>query len=186
MTTQEEALVAISFGLIGVAVLEATAKDWSLGFAQQMNDMLRERVAGQMKAKGFRVRLLRSTPTKWSLFENISDTADAYARLAEKHHLGSRVDEVDSILFVEYLLEGRLEGRFIETSQLADLTIRNMKPRYAKCKVWLYDTKTGTRLFHKMVQKGYPSHTGTSITEALDALIDLDSIPPAASHRPGP
>jgi hypothetical protein len=42
MTNQEEAWVAISFGLIGVAVLDATAKQWTLDFAEQINKMVQE------------------------------------------------------------------------------------------------------------------------------------------------
>ena len=183
MTIQEEALLGYTvIGLLGFPVLEATAKEYRLNFAQQINDMLRERVIGQMREKGFSVQLLCTNPTKWYLLENISDTADAYANLAKKHNLGSSVNDVDSILFVEYLLEGRLEGRFLETSRLEDLSVENMKPEYSKSKVWLYDVKTGTRLFHNMVQKGYPADSFTSIAEALDALVmvSLESIPAIA------
>lgn len=180
MTTQEETWVVIPFGLIGIVVADATAKKWRLDFEQQINDMLRERVNRQMSEKGFSVQLLCTDPTKWNLLENISNTADAYANLAKKHNLGSRVDDVDYILFIEYLLEGRLEGRFLKTSRLEDLSVKNMNPMYAKSKVWIYDTKTGTRLFHKMVQKGYSPDTSSSIAEALDALVSLESIPSIA------
>ena len=183
MTIQEEAVLAYSvIGLLVFPVLEATAKEYSLHFAQQINDMLRERVIGQMREKGFSVQLLSTNPTKWNLFENISDTADVYANLTRKHNLGPSVDDVDSILFVEYLLEWRLEGRYLETSRIEDLSIENMKPKYAKSKVWLYNAKTGTRLFHDMVQRGYPADRFTSMAEVLDALVmkSLESIPAMA------
>lgn len=180
MTNQEEAWIAISFGLIGVSVLEATAKEWTLDFAEQINKMVEERVTGLIREKGYSIKLLRAKPTKWNLFENISDTPDSYANLLKKHNLASSFDYLDSVLFIEYLLEGRLEGRFLETSRLEDLSIKNMKVKFAKSKVWLYDTKTGKRLFHNMVQKGYPSYPGTSTAEALDALLNLKSIPEVA------
>jgi hypothetical protein len=182
MTNQEEAWVAISFGLIGVAVLEATAKEWTLDFAEQINEMVQERVIGQMREKGYSMQFLCAKPTKWNLFESISDTPDAYANLVKKHNPASIFNDVDSILFIEYLLEGRLEGRFLETPRLEDLSIENMKAMYAKSKVWLYDTRSGKRLFHNTIQKGYPSYPGTSVAEALDALTNLESIPEVAEE----
>jgi hypothetical protein len=90
--------------------------------------------------------ILEKQHTLWILHEEMEVCKEvsrqpAVEELRPVRRLGSGVDDVDAILFVEYLLEGRLEGRFFKTPKLEDLSIENMKPNYAKSKVWLYDTK---------------------------------------------
>jgi len=179
LSTGEEIFVALSFGMIGATLMEATAKESRLRFEDQINDMVYARVQKALAAKGYQVRRLDTVARKWGLLANIREGPGAYARVAQGYTLGREADWPDAILFLELLLEGRLEGRIFSSGKLEDLKVESMRLQYAKSKLFLYNPRTQQRLFFDMVQRSYPSFISTTVPEALDTLVALEDVPAA-------
>lgn len=175
----EALLLALSFGIIGATLMEATAKESRLRFEDQINDMVYARAQKALAAKGYQVRRLDTVARKWDLLANIRQGPGAYARVAQGYTLGREADWPDAILFLELLLEGRLEGRIFSSGKLEDLKVESMRLQYAKSKLFLYNPRTQQRLFFDMVQRSYPSFSSTTLPEALDTLVALEDVPAA-------
>lgn len=175
----QEVLVSFSFGLLGIALAEATAKTWSLHFADQVNEIMQERAVKQLERKGYVVQVLAAKPEKWALMENVTDAESVYPNLRNRYDIPGYPPNLDAILFIEYLIEGRLEGRLGVEAKVDDLTVQNMKLKYAKSKIWLYDTRTGKRLYFDSAQRGYPSFSSTTVSEAVDTIVNLEAVPMA-------
>ena len=176
LTTGEEMLVALSLGLIGLGIAEATAEKQVLPFEAELRVVVVGKLVSQLAAKGYRAQLVAQKPKKWVLLENLS--ADAYGSLLKAHALEDlEARKFDSVLFVEYWVEGRLEGRFLSSPQAADLELKRMRPKYAKSKLFLYDTSTGTRLYSDQTQRGYPTFTDATLATALETIINLEALP---------
>jgi hypothetical protein len=73
-----------------------------------------------------------------------------------------------------------LRSRIQSTRGIRDLTLNNFEVRYAKFKLWLYDLRTGKRLFFSSIQRGYEEiFSHVTPTEALKTVLNLEDIPPA-------
>ena len=179
LSTGEEIFVGLSFGLIGTAIAEATAETSRVHFEEQVNQMAYDRIQKALAAKGYSIRRLDTVPRKWDLFANLTEGPGVYARVAEGYTLGPEAEWPDAVLFFEYLLEGRLEGRIFSAGKVEDLNVESMRLKYAKAKLFLYNPRTQARLFHDTVQRGYPSFSSTTVGEALDTLMAFDEMPAA-------
>lgn len=178
LTTGEEILVGLSFGLIGLTVAAATAEKEALSFEAQLRELVAERLLRQLREKGYKAQLVSQKPKKWALFENLSDRPEVYGNLVREHGLDEHeARQFDAILFVEYWIEGRLQGRFLSRPKFEELTVDKMQPKYAKSKLFLYDTRAGTRLYFDSFQRGYPTFTSASVATALETITDLGSLP---------
>lgn len=175
LTTGEEVLAGVAFGLIGAFLTEAIAEEWKVNFENEIKDMLWERIIRDMRDKNYAVKLLTFRQKGWKLLENISDKEEVYPNLVNYYKVGNLSKEYDALLFVEVLIEGRLTKH----DTLEEMSVENMKMRYAKSKLFLYDTIDGKRIFHDMIQKGYPSYSKVKLSEALDKLIALEPLPTA-------
>lgn len=176
LTTGEEVLVALSFGLIGVGVAAATAEKQMLPFEAELREVVVGKLVSQLAAKGYSAQLVLQKPKKWVLLENLS--SDAYGSLLKAHGLEEpHARKFDAVLFVEYWVEGRLEGRFLSSPKAEDLDLNRMRPKYAKSKLFLYDTRTGTRLYFDQTQRGYPAFTDATLATALQTIINLETLP---------
>jgi hypothetical protein len=178
MTTGEEILVALSLGIVGSGIAAATAEKQALPFEAELRDHVVGRLVGQLEGKGYRAQVVAQKPKKWDLFGNISDGPDVYRNLLRDHALHARdVEAFDAVLFVEYWVEGRLEGRFLSKPNPEDLSLARMKPKYAKAKLFLYDRQTATRLYFDSFQRGYPAFTDATLETALETITDLTAVP---------
>jgi hypothetical protein len=177
MSTGEEFLYYFTPAWIAVGVAGTQAKEYCLEFQQQINDMVFERINGQMLEKGYDVSRLRTKGKEWDLFENFIDKKEIYPKMVKTYELEADAKRFDAILFFEYLLEGRLPGVLLERTKLETINVENMQLYQAKSKIFLYDTKTGKRLFFDSVQRGYSSSSKKTVSDALDTLVKLKFIP---------
>jgi hypothetical protein len=181
MTTGEEIVVALSLGIVGYAVAAATAEKQAMPFEAELRDRVVARLVGQLESKGYRVQLVAQKPKKWDLFGNISDRPDVYGNLVREHAVDPQgLETFDAVLFVEYWVEGRLEGRFLSKPHPEELSLARMKPKYAKAKLFLYDRQTAVRLYFDSFQRGYPTFTGATVETALETITDLTALPARA------
>ena len=139
------------------------------------------RLAGQLESKGYRVQIVAQKPKKWDLFGNISDRPDVYGNLVREHAVDPQgLESFDAVLFVEYWVEGRLEGRFLSKPTPEELSLARMKPKYAKAKLFLYERATAVRLYFDSFQRGYPAFTDATVETALETITDLTELPARA------
>jgi len=165
LTTGEEVLVAFSFGLIGLGLAAATAEKQVLPFEAELREVVVGKLVSQLAAKRYRAQLVFQKPKTWALLENLGP--DAYGGLLKAHGLEEpEAQKFDAVLFVEYWVEGRLEGRFLSSPKTEDLELNRMRPKYAKSKLFLYDTRTGTRLYFDQTQRGYPAFTDATLAHS--------------------
>lgn len=181
LTSGQQIGLGVAAGVIGLAAAEAFDERRRVAFDQRINGMVSEGLVQQIQAKGYKPVQMKIKEKKWSVLENIDNTPDVYSGLLRSYET-ENTSQVDAILFFEYMLELRPEERgrsltFTEAAPQA-LTIEGIKLKYAKSKIWLYDTKAGKRLYFDMIQRGYWEFSNSSIEEALQTLINLESIPP--------
>ena len=180
MSSGEEFLLGFTFGLSGVAGLivdNSLSREYYPEFLQQINDMVFERTQRQMLEKGYAISLLKTKPKEWHFSENQSNKKEVFPNLIKTYELESDLAQFDAILFFEYWLQGRLPGRLLEHTKLESLNLENMKMRYAKSKIFLYDTRSGKRLYYDLIQRGYSSMSEKTVSNALDAIVNLESMP---------
>ena len=171
MSTGEEFLYYFTPAWIAIGVAGTKAKEYCLEFQQQINDMVVDRIDRQMLEKGYKVSLLRTKGKEWHLFENFADTKKVYPNMLKTYELEADARRFDAILFFECWLQGRLPGVLLERTKLETLNVENMRLRFAKSKIFLYDTKTGKRLYHDCVQRGYSSESKKTVSDALDTIV---------------
>jgi len=180
MSGGEEVLLGFTFGLAGVVgkiVDDSFSKKYYPEFLQQINDMVFERAQRQMLEKGYTISLLRTQAKEWHFSENTSNKKEVFPNLVKTYELEADVTRFDAILFFEYWLQGRLPGRLLEHTKLETLNLENMKLSYAKSKIFVYDTKSGKRLYFDLIQRGYSSMTEKTVFNALDTIVNLEQIP---------
>ena len=186
MTTGEEILVAVSLGIVGHVIAAATAEKQALPFEAELRDHVVARLIRQLEDKGYRVQLVAQKPKKWDLLGNLSDRPDVYGNLVRDHALDAQaVEAFEAVLFVEYWVEGRLEGRFLSKPDSGDVSLTRMKPKYAKAKLFLYERQTVTRLYFDSFQRGYPTFTDATLETALQTITDLTPVPARAKSEGG-
>jgi len=180
MSGGEEFLLGFTFGLSGVAGLivdNSLSRKYYPEFLQQINDMVSERINQQMLGKGYTISLLKTKPKQWHFSENQSNKKEVFPNLIKTYELEPDIARFDAILFFEYWLQGRLPGRLLEHTKLETLNIENMQLRYVKSKIFVYDTKSGKRLYYDLIQRGYSSTSEKTVFNALDTIVNLESMP---------
>ncbi|MFX0200284.1 MAG: hypothetical protein ACFFCW_29545 [Candidatus Hodarchaeota archaeon] len=144
-------------------------------FQKQINDMVFERINRQIIEKGYNVSLLRTKGKEWHLLEGFSDKREVYPRMGKTYELEADAKRFDAILFFEYMLKGSFSGVLLHRTKLKVINIENMQLKHANSKIFLYDTKTGKRLYFDCVQIIYPP--GKTVSDVLDTLVKLEYFP---------
>ena len=83
----------------------------------------------------------------------------------------------EAILIIEYMLEGKIKGFRQAGEKVEKLSAENMKVAWAESKTFLYDTRTGQRLFYDHVTEDYGQSEDVTVPGALKNLVQLGPIP---------
>jgi len=172
-------LYSIVGGAAGIAAGAAMAENNSgrlnLDFEKGITNIIWEKIQKDVQGKNYAVQLIDIKPKEYKLLENVSDTDAVYPRLVKYYQLEEKAKTYDAILFVEVLIEGRLTG----DDKIEKVNMENMKMKYAKSKLFLYDVMSGKRIYHDSIQRGYSAFSNTKLLEALDTIIVLGPVPAA-------
>jgi hypothetical protein len=169
----------VAAGIPGLMAMEAATPRRALPFEQQVRESAARQLAEKLQAKGYDVRVLCEQPQKFNEFENLNDEPALYPRMKQRYQLATLAPPVDAVLIFEYKIQGRLQPMFTKTP-LEKLTMENMPQMYAKSKLYLFDGRTGARLFFDEIQIGYPEWSKTTVAQSLDALTKVDPLPESA------
>jgi hypothetical protein len=164
-------------GAIGTTIASLNTDKWRVDIEGEIVDSLWSNTQTKMISKNYQMSLVNTTSKKWKLFENITDSKNVYSNLIQKYELSNSANNYDAILFVEVLIEGRIKGE----DRPEDINMDNFRMMFAKSKLFLYDTKSQKRIYHKMIQKGYSSWSKAKLYEELDNLIEFKAIPEKAN-----
>jgi hypothetical protein len=138
--------------------------------------MVEQQLCDSLATKGYSVHLLKMIDVEWDVFSNTSDSAASYARLLQRYGITPKEESVDALLIAEFLLQPKTQS----ARRIRELTLSNCEVTYAKSKLWLYDLRTGKRLFFSTIQRGYEEmFSHVTPEEALKTVFNLKSIPAA-------
>ncbi len=160
-------------GGVGAIIASEHTERMNLHFDKDITNMIWSEANRQLRAKNYLVNYIGPKAKKWKLLDDLEDNSDIYPRFVQFYRLSSREKSYDAVLFIEILIEGRVP----ESGTTRELNVANMKMKYAKSKLYLYDTKSGKRLFFNQVQEGYSSTSKIKLKEAINAIVELDAIP---------
>lgn len=136
--------------------------------------MVLEQIQNALTNKGYAANHIKTIPIEWDLYANLSDSPENYTNLLQQYGIPSKIETVDAILFVEYLLRPKTWGE----KEIGMLTLDHFETMYAKSKIWLYDTRSGKRLLFNSTQRGYDQVlTHVKPAEALMDILNFASMP---------
>ncbi len=141
-----------------------------------LNDRVFARIESALTRKGYEISRRTATRIEWDVYANIQDSVASYTQLLQRYGITPEHETVDAVLIAEYLLQPKTWG----AEQIASLTLNTFEVTYAKSKIWIYDLRTGKRLFFSSIQRGYDqvlSHVNPD--DALDEILSLNDIPHA-------
>ncbi len=173
LTTGQIIILSVMGGAIGGALGAENTEKWKLAFEKDITNSIWDHIRNDMQRKNYAVQLALIKPKEWKMLDNILDTEEVYPGFINYYQLVEQAKNYDAILFVDVLIEGRIT----EGDKIENVTVENMKMKYAKSKMYLYDTATGKRLFYDAVQRGYSLFNKTKLSEALDTIIALEPLP---------
>jgi hypothetical protein len=163
--------------LIDPAVIPAKMEKW-MNFKNDVTNSIWDHIKNDMERKNYSVQLTVVKPKEWKAFENTSDNPEVYPRLVNYYQLGDQAKNYDAILFVHVFIEVRIWER----DNIESFRLDNMKMMYAKSRMFLYETANGKRIFYDLTQKGYSSISKTRLSEALNSILVLESIPSVSNQ----
>lgn len=141
-----------------------------------LNDRVFAKIESALTRKGYEISRRTATRIDWDVYANIEDSVTSYTQLLQQYGITPAHETVDAVLIAEYLLQPKTWG----AEQIAGLTLNTFEVTYAKSKIWIYDLRTGKRLFFSSIQRGYDqvfSHVNPD--DALDEILSLNDIPHA-------
>ena len=138
--------------------------------------LVEQQLCDSLATKGYSVQLLKMIDVEWDVFSNTSDSPASYARLLQQYGITPKEESVDALLIAEFLLQPKMQN----AKRIRELTLSNCEVTYAKSKLWLYDLRTGKRLFFSSIQRGYEEmFSHVTPEEALNTVLNLKGIPAA-------
>lgn len=146
----------------------------SADLENKLNGMVSEQIQNALINKGYATNHLKTIPIEWDLYANLYNSPENYTNLLQQYGIPSKIETVDAILFVEYLLRPKTWGE----KEIGMLTLDRFETMYAKSKIWLFNPRTGERLFFYSVQRGYDQFiTHVKPAEALADILNLAGFP---------
>lgn len=149
---------------------------------KELNDRVLQTLISRLKEKGYKVVHIKTVPIEWDLYGNLSDSQESHDKLFNKYKVSNSWTNVDAVLFVECLLEPK--GPLGTMANVDSLTSANFEVKYAMAKLFLYEMRTGQRLYYATNIKGYEqvfSHVAPST--ALTEILNLSDIPLLAKGK---
>lgn len=167
-----DALLGYIGPIIGDEIVAPLPDDLEKAF----NQMVMLKLQGALVNKGYTAAHLKTAKVEWSIYSNITDSPQSYNNLLQKYGIVPADYTVDAILFVEYMLQNK--PLWVTAEHVNQLKMDTFTVMYAKAKIWLYDRRTGGRMFFLLNQKGYErvfSHV--TPPAALDDILFLKDFP---------
>ncbi|MGR9101335.1 MAG: hypothetical protein ACU826_12290 [Gammaproteobacteria bacterium] len=140
------------------------------------------RLKTELENKGYRTLHLKTSPIEWNLYGNIGDTRRSYHNLLDKYGISPRLVRVDAILIAEYMLQNK--PIWAPAEEIDRLTTASFEVNYAKAKIWLFDVRTGQRIYFSINQKGHDQvFTRVAPSAALREVLKLRELPRAGTSQ---
>lgn len=153
---------------------EEILKPVSVDLENKLNNMALGQIKNKLTNKGYTIKHIKTISIEWDLYANISDSQSNYTNLLRQYAIPAWSETFDAILFVEYMLRPRTWG----AQQISALTLENFETMYAKSKMWLYEPRTGNRLFFSSTQRGYDQVlTHVKPADAFSEILVFEAIP---------
>ena len=176
LSPENAILQTSTFGIFSSAVLSKLTKE-KIHFTDQINEKIFDSVNKQILSKGYQTKFLATQQNDWHRYEHMKDKKEVYSELINEYLTDVDAKQFDAILIIEYTLEGKIKGFRQEGQKVDELSSENMKIAWAESKTFLYDTRTGQRLFYNYVVKDYGNSEDIIVPVAIKNLFQLESIP---------
>jgi hypothetical protein len=164
---------------LGIFSLAARSKLTAerIDFAEQINAKISDNVNKEILSKGYEAKILKIQQNEWHRYEHMRDRKEVYSDFIKEYLTEVDVKKFDAILIIEYTLEGKIKGFRQEGEKVEELSAENMKVTWVESKTFLYDTRTGQRLFYDYVVEDYGDSEDVTIPVALKNLAQFGPIP---------
>ena len=165
-----------TLGIFSTAALSKLTEE-RINFTDQINAKIFDSVNKEILSKGYQTKLLQTQQNAWHRYEHMKDKKEVYSDLINEYLNAVDAKKFDAILIIEYTLEGKIKGFRQEGQKVEELSAESMKVAWTESKTFLYETRTGQRLFYNYVVNDYSASVNVTVPAALKNLVQLGPIP---------